>query len=160
MSDKCKKSQCASNRLAIRTQFLASEESNSSPASFPPRQYPGNACTPDIRLPTSLDEQVGGDRLFQLTAMVFSTSMVPGAAQAMEPASSLSSHELTFPLSFTIPPCAVTLIVKGSNHDRSNATMILSLMSDAFGFGLIAISLETPMTPQSPRMSLAAASCW
>ena len=76
--------------------------------------------------------------------------MAPGAAQAIDPASSRSYQELTFPVSFTTPPRAATLIVKGCNHDLSNATKILSLMLDAFGCGLMAISLETPITPPKP----------
>ena len=36
---------------------------------------------------------------------------MPGAAQAVEPASSRSDQERTFPVSVTFPPSAVTLIV-------------------------------------------------
>jgi hypothetical protein len=65
------------------------------------------------------------------------TEVVPGAAQAAALASSLSYHDLTLPVSFTLPSCAVTLIDAGSNHDRSNATMMLFLISAVLGLGLM-----------------------
>ena len=84
----------------------------------------------------------------QLTVRSFWTEVVPGAAQAVWLASSRSYQESTVPVSVTLPPCAVTLIVAGSNHDLSNATMILSRMFNAFGLGVMAISFETPIRPK------------
>jgi len=110
-----RKANCASNRLAIRTNFGSEEEEFI--ASVVSRQD-NTQATHVLRnpLPTSQDEQLWRS-LFQRTAMCSLQVWFQAAAQASGARLVLSSHELTLPLSFDYnPPCAVTLIVKGSNH--------------------------------------------
>ena len=58
----------------------------------------------------------------QATKMSFSTSVVPGAAQAISATIWRSCQEWTVPESRTLPLSSVTVIVFGSkNHERCNA---------------------------------------
>jgi hypothetical protein len=47
----------------------------------------------------------------QWTLMLFSTAVVPGAAQAVDSAVSRSRHDSTVPVNRTLPPSALTLIL-------------------------------------------------
>jgi hypothetical protein len=63
----------------------------------------------------------------QTTAMLFSTSVTPGAPHAVRPATTRSWIEWTVPSRRTFPPSALTRIVFGSkNHERCKACMMSS----------------------------------
>ena len=67
----------------------------------------------------------------QSTRILLSTEVTPGAAKAVDPAKRRPTQVSTVPVSCSVPPSAVTLIVAGLNHERRSAIMIECLILDA-----------------------------
>src|SRR5580692_1324457 len=84
----------------------------------------------------------------QATTRLSTTSVTPGAAHAVLLTMSSSPHELTSPLSVTLPPSiAIEMLSASTAAFRFRAALIFSRASEALTVGLIEMLLMTPRTP-------------
>jgi len=87
----------------------------------------------------------------QTMVMSFSTAVTPGATHAVAAAIYRSCAEWTVPVSRTVPPSALTLIIFGSkNHERRRACMMSSLISRRVHLGFDRDLIGHTNNPKQP----------